>query len=127
MALRRVSVKDLGEDQGIVYLLQIDLDEKSVVKIGITQRKIEERVVEILTSVFKFYRYFPRCYPKRFTKTSEIFKKEAILHRYFADRQYIPQHAFGGSTELFDITLDEAVAAYERVLEGEDINEGKDK
>lgn len=122
MALRRVSVKDLGEDQGIVYLLQIDLDEKSVVKIGVTSRsKIQERVLEILGSLFTAYRVFPRIYPKRFTRTTEIYKKEAILHRYFADRQYTPEKVFSGCTECFDITLDEAVEVYEKVLKGEDI------
>lgn len=126
MALRRVSAKDLGEDQGIVYLLQIELDERTVVKIGVTSRmKIQDRVLEILGSLFIAYRVFPRIYPKRFTKTTEIYKKETMLHRYFADRQYTPEKVFSGCTECFDITLDEAVAVYERVLNGEDINESK--
>ena len=118
----KVNSKDLGEDPGIVYLLEIAMEEKTVVKIGVTTRKIEERVVEILTSAFHQYRTFYACYPKRFKKTTEIFKKEAMLHRYFADRRYKPQKIFGGCTELFDIPLDEAVEVYERVLKGEDVN-----
>ena len=38
---------------GILYLLEIDLDERSIIKIGITNRKIESRVCDILTSIFK--------------------------------------------------------------------------
>lgn len=121
----KVSKKDVAEDKGIVYLLEMHMDDKVLVKIGVTSRKVEERVVEILTSFFQKYRYFPYCRPKRFKKTEGIYKKEAMLHKYFEDKRYKTQHVFGGCTEMFDIGLDEAVDAYERVLAGEDINESK--
>ncbi len=120
-----VSKKNVSEDTGIVYLLEIVIEDKTLVKIGITTRKIEDRVVEILTSCFHAYRRFPSCYPKKYTKTENIFSKEAMLHKYFEDRRYTFQKKFQGHTEFFDIPLDEAVDAYERVLKGEDINASK--
>jgi hypothetical protein len=120
----KVSTKNMKEDEGIVYLLEIELEDRLLVKIGVTARKkVEDRVVEILTGIWKKYRIFPRCYVKRYRKTSEIFNKETILHRYFKDYQYETKHIFGGSTEMFDISLDSAVEAYEKVLKGEQLED----
>ena len=120
----KVSKKAIAEDEGIVYVLLTKMEDKDLVKIGITTRsKIEDRVVEILSSAFKKYREFFYCYPKRFTKTTDIFAKEAMLHRYFDDRRYETKHKFGGCTEMFDVPLDEVVDAYERVLAGENLDE----
>ncbi len=117
---------DTVKDKGIVYLLELHLEGKVLVKIGVTSRpKIEDRVCEILVSMFKFYRCFPYIRPKRFKTTTSIYKKEADLHRYFKDRQYALEHKVDGHSELFLIPLEEAVEVYERVLNGEDINEGR--
>lgn len=106
------------EDVGILYLVYFRLDDKDLVKIGITTRTIEDRVSEILCSIFKKYREFPYCRPKRFKKTTDIFEKEATLHRYFEKYKYTPQNKFSGSTEFFEIPLNIAVEAYESLLEG---------
>lgn len=122
MGLRKVSTKEVGEDPGMVYLLEVHMEEQVLVKIGVTQRsKITDRVTEILVGIFNKYRYFPYIYPKRFKSTDRVFAKEAILHNYFNDRRYKTEHVFGGSTEIFNITLDEAVYAYEKVLKGEEL------
>lgn len=113
------------EPTEIVYLLEIHMEEKVLVKIGITSRQIGVRVSEILLSAFGPYREFFYCRPKRYKKTTDMVGKEAMLHRYFEDRRYKTKFAFGGSTEFFDIPLDEAVEVYERVLAGEDVNEGR--
>ena len=124
MGLRfKTSTKYLDKNDGMVYLLEIHLEDKVLVKIGITSRnKIEDRVTEISVGIFKSYRFFPYIRPKRFKKTTEITTKESMLHTYFKDRRYTTQYQFGGHTELFDVPLDEAVEMYERVLNGEDIN-----
>jgi hypothetical protein len=113
----------LGEDTGILYLVLFELDGKQLVKIGVTTRAIEDRVSEILVSIFKKYREFCYCRPKRFTKTTNMFEKEATLHRYFKKYKYTPVKPFSGSSEFFDIPLDDAVAAYERLLAGEQLDE----
>lgn len=106
----------LADDFGILYVVLFTLDNKQLVKIGVTSRTIEERVSEILLSIFKTYREFPYCRPKRFRKTSDTYAKETKLHSHFADRQYIPSKKFSGSTEFFDVPLDEVVEAYEELL-----------
>ena len=117
----RELVSEKGD--GIVYLLYMWVDDLMVVKIGVTTRKVEERVVEILTSYWQQYRVFPKLYPKRFKKTSEILSKEQMLHEYFRDKQYEFEKKFDGSTEYFVIDdEEELLRVYADCLEGVDIN-----
>jgi hypothetical protein len=61
------------DTSGILYVLIIRLEDKELIKIGVTQRdKVEDRVAEILISIWKRYRIFPECYPKRFRKVSYV-------------------------------------------------------
>lgn len=113
----KVSSKDVKEDEGILYILLIRLEDKDLVKIGISGRKkIEDRVLEITLSIFKSYRFFPFVYPKRFRKTANKTEKEALLHKYFEDYRYTTEHKWGGCTEVFDIELAIVVEAYEKLL-----------
>lgn len=113
-----------SEHDGIVYILILEIGDKTVYKIGVTQRKIEDRVIEILTSFWKSYRYFPKCYPKRFKSTSNIFGKEAALHHHFANCKYEPEYKTDGFSELFYIDdLEYLLDIYARCLDGEDIKE----
>lgn len=118
------SLADEKNVNGILYILYIDLEDKQLQKIGVTRRlRIEERVSEILCSIFTPYRVFPRCYPKRFSRTTDIFEKESMLHRYFSSCRYVPASSFSGSTEVFTgIDEDHLLEMYERVLLGEDID-----
>lgn len=119
MKISRVSSKK--DNEGILYLVTFELEGKTLVKIGVTTRSIEERVSEILVGIFKGYRLFPYCKPKRFRKTTDFVRKEADLHKYFSSYRYTTEHKFGGSTEFFEVPEDEAVSVYERLLSGEDI------
>lgn len=113
----------IAEDPGILYLVHFKLDDKDLVKIGVTSRTIEERISEILVSIFKTYREFPYCRPKRFRKTGNVYEKEAILHKYFKEYSYTPDKKFSGSTEFFDIPLDDVVKVYEDLLNGKELYE----
>ena len=113
----------LEEGSGILYLVLFQLDNKELVKIGVTTRTIEERVSEILVSIFKVYREFPYCRPKRFRVTSDVFEKEAILHTYFEKYNYTPAKKL--SSEFFDVPLEKAVTAYESLLDKGFLDEGK--
>lgn len=118
-----VSKRGLTSDDGIVYILYMWIEDVKVVKIGVTTRAVEERVVEILTSYWQKHRIFPKLYPKRFKKTTKILDKEAMLHKYFEDRRYVFEEKFDGSTEYF--TLDneaELLEVYNDCLEGIDVN-----
>lgn len=112
------SKKELLEDYGVLYLVVFKLEGKSLVKIGVTCRSIEERITEILVSIFKKYREFPYCRPKRFRSTDNVYYKESQLHEHFIDSKYVTSKKFSGHTEFFDIPLEEAVKAYENLLDG---------
>ena len=114
---------DIEEDPGILYVALFELEGKDLVKIGITRRTVERRMSDILVSIFKRYRVFPRCVPKRFRKVGNVLEKESILHKYFSNFKYVTEHKFSGSTEFFDISLDDAVEAYEKLLAGESLDE----
>lgn len=116
---------NVEEDLGILYLVHFELEDKALVKIGVTSRTIEERVSEILVSIFKKYREFPYCRPKRFRKTGNVYEKEAQLHEYFREYSYTPSKKFSGSTEFFDVPLEHVVEVYESLLNGKDIYEGR--
>jgi|TARA_R110000744_G_scaffold202521_1_gene321392 hypothetical protein len=122
-----VSTKDslVQSDIGILYVVCFTLEGKELIKIGVTTRKIEDRVSEILVSIFKKYREFPYCRPKKFKKTYDIFHKEAILHEYFKNYSYITEKKFSGSTEFFDVPLCKVVEAYENLLEGKALSESR--
>lgn len=108
--------------EAILYLLELDIDGKRVYKIGITSRKIEDRVVEILTSHFSIYRHFPYCRPKRFRHVSNTYEKEQELHKYLDEYRYEPYNKFDGSTELFyDIKLDILVDLFETIYNGKEL------
>ena len=107
--------KDKLNSGGVLYVLLISLDEGDIVKVGITSRKVEERVVEITTSIWKHYRYFPRVYVKKYKRVADYEAKEQVLLGMFKDKQHKPKHKFSGCTECFDVELDEVVKAYDEL------------
>lgn len=113
-----------SETSGILYVIYFELEGKPLVKIGVTTRKIEERTSEILVDIFKKYREFPYCKPKRFKTTDNVYDKEGLLHKYFDEYRYCTLHKFGGSTEFFDVPLEDVVKVYEELLDGKDIFQG---
>lgn len=127
MLMKVSKSKEAKKENGILYVVQFNLEDKELVKIGVTSRTIEDRVSEILVSIFGKYREFPYCRPKRFRKTEDMYGKESILHEYFKDRRYTPSKKFSGSTEFFDVPLDEVVEVYEKLLAGENIYESRQK
>jgi hypothetical protein len=116
--------KEPDNDAGILYIVHFHIDDKDLIKIGVTGRTIEDRVSEILVSIFKTYRFFPYALPKRFRKTSDAYEKEAILHKHFKSRNYKTSKPFSGSTEFFDVPLDEVVKVYENLLDDKPLDEG---
>lgn len=123
----KVSSKGIGRKniEGTLYLLDLDVDGKRVVKFGVTTRKIEERVCEILTSHWKQYRVFPRCYVKRHRKVDDVYEKEKVLLEGTKKWKYVSKKKFGGCDELVELELDVAAEVYEMVYGGDnvDVNE----
>ena len=108
-----INTNGIVKNTGIVYVLLIYLEDKELVKIGITTGKVEDRVVSILKSIWARYREFPKCIVKRYRTTEDIRAKEKELHALFNEKRYKTQFTFDGSTEFFDITVDEVVEAYD--------------
>lgn len=102
---------------GILYLLEFSIEGKKLVKIGLTTRpKVEDRICEILTAMWKKYRIFPECYPKRFKTTENVYEKEQKLHQQFREQRFEMLHKFPGSTEFFDVPLEQVVEAYDAII-----------
>ena len=109
------------EDEGILYLIEMDVDGKRVVKIGLTRRAtIDERLAEIALAHFKAYRQINYMRPKRFRKTCDVLKKEQLLLGYFAARKYNSEKHFCGCTELVDVDIMEVVQKYEEIIDVKD-------
>ena len=113
----KVSKDKVKDKPQILYLLEMHIDDKVIVKIGITGRDIADRVVEITQSCFASYRYFPYVRPKRFRKVDDAFKYEQMLLEYFSKWAYKSEHRFSGSTELVEVPLEDVVEMYEYLLE----------
>ena len=109
--------KELVKDKGIVYVLELELEDVKLVKIGMTCRdKVEDRVVEILTECWKRYRYFPRCYVARYKKVNNPLGMEQDLHKYFDEYRYETEFRFGGSSEVFNLDVQLVKDAYDKYL-----------
>lgn len=92
--------------QGIVYILYIDIEYEDklqhITKIGVTTRDVEARVTEILISIWKGTRIFPRCYVKRFKTVQDPYGMESELLSLYKDREEeLITNKFSGATECF--------------------------
>jgi len=118
---------DKASSKGIVYVIEVTLEERKLVKIGMTTRsRVEERITEILTEVWKRYRYFPHTYVARYKKMEDPLGKEALLHGYFQSYVYHTEHVFGGSTEFFEVDVQLVKDAYDRLYATGTPNENTD-
>ncbi len=115
-AVKRKKNKDAS---GLLYVLCFELEGKELIKIGVTTRPIQDRVSEILTSIFKKHRVFPYCKPKKYSKFSDVYKEEAAMHKVFASFSYVPEKRFSGSTEFFEAPLDAVITEYEKRLKAD--------
>jgi len=124
---KRVST-DVAKDIGILYVLEIELEGKKLIKVGITHRKIQDRVVEILASIWRRYRIFPFCYPKRFREVVNVAVKEAKMHELLEEFRYTTLHRFTGHTEMFDVDMETVLRVYEEVVNesGNSCRDGSD-
>jgi len=102
-------------DSGIVYVLELELEDKKLIKIGITTRKIEDRVTEILTDIWKKYGVFPRCYVARYSKINDYFGMELYLHKHYKEFQYECEHKWGGSSEVFLLDTEDVKNKYDEI------------
>lgn len=108
-------VEKIVKPSGIVYLLEFTLEDKKLIKIGMTTRRIEDRVCEILVSIWKRYRVFPSCYVKRYSAFNNPADIEKRLHRELDRFRYKTRYTFSGHTEFFEVDIVSAVSLYDEV------------
>ena len=114
LTIRTAKLK--AESKGIVYVLEITLEDKKLVKVGYTARpKVEDRVCEILVSIWKRYRVFPQCHVKKYKSFHDPAAKEKSLHRLLAEHGYTTKYVFSGSTEFFDVPLERVIELYDQL------------
>ena len=105
-----------------LYLMEITLPTGMiVVKIGkASGSSSKNRMLQICGGIFDKFRKTPMIYIKKDTvvPTDLVFQYENILHRFFTDYRYYSKVPFDGHTECFTIPLDDAVMAYEAVING---------
>ena len=127
MAFLNVSSANISGDREEVitqrlYILDMELPSGlTVVKIGkASGRSSKKRAMQIAESIFDKFRCTPKLRIKRDREVpaDKVFKLETMLHQFFADYQYKPGTKFDGSSECFCIPLDDAVQAYEAVIDG---------
>ena len=107
--------------RSILYLLDMELEDKMVRKIGITSKKIEDRLQGIAMSVFSKHRYVPYIRPKRYRKVDNALVKEQKILEYMKEYKWTSEKEFGGHTEMLDVDLDVLVDVYEKVVKGEEL------
>lgn len=112
------------DKDGTLYVLQLNVDGRDVVKIGVTCRSnASDRWLEILQSHFISYRRYPACYPKRFRVVKEVYKKETELLKFFKKEQYRTEKRFSGCTELVNVDLLDVVRVYDEIVAKGEISE----
>jgi len=112
----RSKVAEEEPSEGIVYLMQMTIDDVPLVKIGITSRSVYERLAEILISFTKVYRYSPHTKLLRFSKVDNYKLVEQYLHRYYKEASVEFEKKFSGSTEFFMIDdVDELKEHYDYI------------
>jgi len=52
----------------------------------------------------------------RDVEVTEVFKRETEFHHRFAGQRHYPFHSFSGSTELFTLTQEEALLAFDEIV-----------
>lgn len=114
--LLKIDRKQIAEDEGIVYLLEMTIEGDKYVKVGVTTRDIEVRMCELAVSCWKQYRYMPHIYSKRHRKTQHIYEKEAEILKILEEYRAEPDKKVQGHTELHRVDLECAVMVYESVL-----------
>jgi hypothetical protein len=115
-----MEMEDVAESR--LYLMHIELPSgMDVVKIGKSSgHSSKARMLQICGSIFDKL----RCTPKikivrdRPIDRDVVFKYESLLHDYFSEYQYKSKVKWDGVTECFVLSVDEAIKAYELIIDG---------
>ena len=102
-----------------LYLIEFEDDTGYYIKCGKSSgSSSDERLIYIITSYVKLS---GGCCPYakilRDVEVTEVFDREHEFHTKFASRRHYPEHAISGYTEMFSIDKEEALEAFDRILD----------
>ena len=102
-------------ETGTVYVMKFNMGEYYVYKVGITERNVVDRFMEVVRSMFQANRVIPRCGIKRFRKVANYRKVEQELHAHFREFNYKFEKKFDGSTEFFKVDEEVLLKKYDEM------------
>ena len=115
-----IKVKTTPMDRVYVMCFKLPGEDEWCFKIGKSSGiSSVRRLMEIVESIFKVYRFTPIARIARDRITPNAYNKEAELHAYFKKFSYTPKKKFSGSTEFFKgLTEEDITKVYELCLSG---------
>ena len=90
---------------GEVYILRIELDGKSILKIGTTNRCALKRALEIAETIYGVYKFLPKIEILANERTHNNYAVEAALLEKLKEHRYNPAFEFDGCSELVDCDI----------------------
>jgi|688.fasta_scaffold06971_22 hypothetical protein len=110
--MARGKAREPRKIDGEVYLLRIELDGKSVIKIGTTNRCALKRALELSEAIHGVYKFLPKIEILRNDRTHNNYVVEAALLERLKEHRYYPAFEFDGCSELVECDLTIVELAY---------------
>lgn len=104
---------------GEVYMLLIELDGKSIIKIGTTNRCALKRMLEIAEVIHAAYKFIPKMQILINERTHNNYAVEAALLDKLKEHKYTPDLEFEGCSELVKCDTAVAVGAYRDCIDAD--------
>lgn len=112
-----------------LYLIEMKDDSGYYIKCG---KSSGVDSVNRLMSIIESYIVASNCTSSPYSKilrdveVTDVFKRETEFHTMFKDRRHYPQYEFSGFTEVFAITAEEALEAFDAIV-GKEYDRGLTK
>ena len=104
---------------GEVYMMLIDIDGKTVIKIGTTNRCALKRALEIAEVIHGAYKFIPKIQILINERTHNNYAVEAALLAQLKQYKYMPDYEFDGCSELVECDIAVAVGAYRDCIDAD--------
>lgn len=104
---------------GEVYMTLIDIDGKTVIKIGTTNRTALKRALEIAEVIYAVYKFIPKMQILINERTHNNYVVEAALLKELGQYKYVPIFEFDGCSELVDCDIAVAISAYRKCIDAD--------
>lgn len=111
--------KEVESPKQRLYLIEMRDESGYYIKCG---KSSGENSVARLMSIIESYIIASNCmyspYAKilRDVEVTDVFKREKEFHTLFKDRRHYPEYEFSGFTEVFSLTKEEAILAFDKIV-----------